>query len=66
VTATKNGQAAYAYLDRGTRGMGVCGSLNSAGSAQLNSATGSKDNLCEDRSDDNVTVGEMLSLVFDT
>ena len=66
VTGTKNGNSAYAYLDRGTGGMGVCGSLNAAGDAQLNSATGSKDNLCEDRSDDNVTLNEMLSLVFDT
>lgn len=60
-----NGGPAYAYLDRNTGGMGVCKSLNAAGEANKNASTGSGANLCSQSSDDNVTIGEMLTLIFD-
>jgi PEP-CTERM motif len=62
----KNGVSrAYAYLDRGTGGMGVCKTLNASGQAKKNANTGSGANLCSISSDDNVSVGEMLTLIFD-
>lgn len=61
----KNGGPAYAYLDRNTGGMGVCKSLNSLGDTKKNQSTGSGNNLCLQSNDDNITVGEMLTLVFD-
>ena len=66
VTGTKNGSAAYAYLDSGNAGLGVCGVPNSTGVANLNTNRGtSSQNLCNPGSDDNVTVGESLSFMFD-
>jgi hypothetical protein len=49
--------AAYAYLDRGTGGLGVCKKLNSSGVAKLNTTTNSGANLCDPGNDDNVTGG---------
>lgn len=51
ITGTKFGSAAFAYLDAGHGGLGVCGVLT--GSLQCNPA-----------SDDNVTGGDVLSFVF--
>ncbi len=51
ITGTKNGNAAYAYLDRGHGGLGVCGTLTST-------------KQCNPGSDDNVTTGEILKLTF--
>lgn len=47
--------AAFAYLDRGTGGLGACKSLNATGTSKLNQKTNSGTNLCLDGSDDNVT-----------
>ena len=64
ITATQNGQDAYAYLDSGNGGLGVCGRLYDTNSA--NSITNSGSNLCNLGSDDNVTTNESLFFVFDT
>ena len=64
ITATQNGQDAYAYLDASNAGLGVCGSLTNSNTA--NSITNSGSNLCSPSSDDNVTFNEALFLVFDT
>lgn len=50
-TATKNGNSAFAYLDSGDAGLGVCGVLTSG-------------NQCNPASDDNVTSGEYLTFTF--
>lgn len=61
--------SAYAYLDAGTAGLGVCRNLNATGvnnldTKQANSGT----NLCDPGSDDNVNIhggiGEALNFVF--
>lgn len=65
ITATKNGNSAYAYLDAGNAGLGVCGAPTATGLNKLNSITNSGSNLCSPSSDDNTTVGEALSFVFD-
>ena len=62
ITATKNGQAAYAYLDSGNAGLGVCGAV--VAGANTNVQTHSTANLCDPSDDDNVTTGESLTLVF--
>jgi hypothetical protein len=51
-SATYNGGLAYAYLDAGTAGLGVCRVATSS-------------NQCTPSSDDNVTTGEVLKLSFD-
>lgn len=66
VTATNGTAPAYAYLDRGTGGLGVCKALNASGTAKLNAATNSGANLCLVSSDDNVTRDEALQFVFST
>lgn len=63
------GGAAYAYLDYGTAGLGVCRNLNSAGAASLGQKNpGSGSNLCNPGSDDNVNIyggiGESLNFAF--
>lgn len=50
-TGTYNGGAAFAYLDSGNAGMGVCKVINGS-------------NQCDPSSDDNVTSGESLILTF--
>lgn len=50
---------AFAYLDWGNAGLGVCKSANSTG-ANPDSST----NQCNPSSDDNVTVGEYLAFSF--
>ncbi len=61
VTAEKNGSSAFAYLDRGTAGLGVCGLVNNTGKAG-----NSGSNRCSSgASDDNVTNGEKLIFKFD-
>jgi ABC-type amino acid transport substrate-binding protein len=65
ITATAAGAPAFAYLDAGTGGLGVCKKLSTAGTAGLNTKfPNSGGNLCDLSSDDNVTVDEMLKLVF--
>ena len=63
-----NGKDAYAYLDKGKAGLGVCRNLNSAGNAKVNTKTGSGNNLCNPSSDDNVNeyggIGESLNFLF--
>ncbi len=51
ITGTKFGDAAFAYLDAGHGGLGVCGVLTS--SAQ-----------CNPSSDDNITTGDVLKMTF--
>ena len=51
ITATKNANDAYAYLDKGDAGLGVCGALD----ANLQ---------CDPSNDDNVTLGEYLTFTF--
>jgi hypothetical protein len=51
ITGTKGSLDAFAYLDKGDAGLGVCGALDSA--AQ-----------CNPSSDDNVTDGEYLTFSF--
>ena len=63
-----NGSNSYAYFDSNNAGLGVCGKLFDASSAdQAN--PGSRTNLCNPGSDDNVTYSsgtpERLSFVFD-
>ncbi|MBI1194887.1 MAG: PEP-CTERM sorting domain-containing protein [Gammaproteobacteria bacterium] len=54
---------AYAYLDKGTAGLGVCRQVYS--NAVLGKHPGSGSNLCNPSSDDNVSgIGEALKLVF--
>ena len=65
VTGTKSGNSAYAYLDKGNAGLGVCGAPNAAGVVNMNTITNSGSNLCSDSSDDNVTIGETLLFTFD-
>jgi hypothetical protein len=66
ITAKKGDAAAFAYLDYGHAGLGVCGLLDSGkGGFQ---AEGSKANVCNPSSDDNVTglIGSVVeSLIFD-
>lgn len=50
ITGTKDGNAAFAYLDAGHGGLGVCGSLISS--------------QCNPSSDDNITSGEVLKMTF--
>jgi len=64
ITGTKNGQAAYAYLDWGHAGLGVCGSVAAANVNKMNPGSGA--NVCDPSSDDNVTNGEALTFIFDT
>jgi hypothetical protein len=51
ITGTKFGGAAFAYLDAGHGGLGVCGVLTS--SLQ-----------CSPSSDDNITTGDVLTMTF--
>jgi len=62
ITAKKNGNDAYAYLDASDAGLGVCGSVYNTSKA--NKKTNSGSNLCDPSSDDNVTYNESLSFVF--
>jgi hypothetical protein len=58
ITGT-NGSNSYAYLDSNNAGLGVCGSLLNANTA--NQATNSGTNLCNPSSDDNVSFHEATS-----
>jgi hypothetical protein len=51
----------FAYLDWGTAGLGVC---KDATGSPSGANPDSKDNSCDPRSDDNVTVGEYLEISF--
>lgn len=54
---------AYAYLDKGTAGLGVCRNVSS--SAVLGKHPGSGSNLCNPSSDDNIKgAGEAVKLIF--
>lgn len=66
ITSTFNGADAFTYLDRNTGGLGACQQLNAAGTAALNTMTGSGANLCDPSNDDNMAAGETLHLVFGT
>ena len=59
-----NDPTQYAYLDWGNAGLGVCKDLTSGGTAN-NQSPGSGANECSPSSDDNTTVAESLSFVFD-
>lgn len=62
VSGTYGGQDAYAYLDAGEAGLGVCRDLNSAGDAKLDTKNpNSGSNLCQASSDDNVNTYDGLS-----
>jgi len=63
ISGTKNGQAAFAYLDWNHAGLGVCGSVDAQHVNVLHPGSGA--NVCNPSSDDNVTFGEALSFLFD-
>jgi ABC-type amino acid transport substrate-binding protein len=63
ITGTDSGSPAFAYLDSGNAGLGVCETLD--GSAVEDTAhPGSVANLCNPSSNDNVKVGETLHFEF--
>jgi len=66
ISGKYNGDDRYAYLDKGTAGLGMCRDLNGTGDAELNTKNpGSGSNLCLDASDDNVKGdGEELEFTF--
>ena len=64
LASNDNDTQQFAYLDRGNAGLGVCKDLL-AGAAVNTLRPGSGTNLCAPGSDDNITVGEYLSFVFD-
>ena len=60
ITGTKEGDSAFAYLDRGTGGLGVCGNVADTGKQGNNGS-----NKCTSGAgDDNVTDNEALSFIF--
>lgn len=63
ITASFNGNATYAYLDRNTGGLGACRALEIG--SPVNTMTDSGANLCNPSDDDNMTSGETLHFVFD-
>jgi len=62
VTGLVSGGSAYAYLDAGTGGLGVCSTLN-AGATTGKQGTNSA-NLCNPGNDDNLTSSESLQFAF--
>jgi hypothetical protein len=65
ITGTKDGGDAFVYLDSDKGGMGVCGSLNASGTANVGKKLPkSSANLCDPSDDDNVTSGEKLNFAF--
>jgi len=60
VTGTSGANAAFAYLDSGTAGLGVCGQVNDPGKQGTN--TGNK--CSSGPGDDNVTTSEALQFMF--
>lgn len=62
--STDNDAQQYAYLDWGNAGLGACKDLVSGATAD-NKTPKSNVNECNPGSDDNVTVGEWLSFIFD-
>jgi len=65
ITATKNSALAYAYLDSGTAGLGVCGTPTSSDAVNHSYGGSSGTNRCNPSDDDNVTAGEKLTFTFD-
>jgi hypothetical protein len=67
ISGEYNGNEVYAYLDKGTAGLGVCRNLNGNGPANQKNP-GSGTNLCAPGSDDNVNmyggIGESLDFLF--
>ena len=65
ISGTKDGNAAFAYLDSVSggydAGLGVCGSI---GGYSTGARPNNKGNICNPSDDDNVTSGEVLHLVF--
>lgn len=59
---TATGGSAYAYLDSGFGGLGVCAAL--IGGATTGPHPGSSANICNPSSDDNATAGDVLTFVF--
>lgn len=62
ITATKNDQAAFAYLDNRHAGLGVCGNVAAENVNKNRSGLGT--NVCNPGSDDNVTDAEVLYFEF--
>lgn len=57
----------FAYLDWGNAGLGVCNDAGGLNGKSVDTAySGNGQNLCNPASDDNVTVQESLTFVFDT
>lgn len=61
VDATQNGTNAFAYLDRGNAGLGVCGQVNSQGKK----GNSGRNQCSSGAGDDNITTGEALQFTFD-
>ncbi len=59
VTAVQDGSSAFAYLDHGTAGLGVCGAVASPGPKN-----GTGNQCSSGADDDNVTIDEMLTFTF--
>lgn len=65
ITGAGPNGTAYAYLDKGNAGLGVCKDLNSFGDSNKNTLMpGSGLNMCAPGSDDNMTTGEILTFTF--
>ena len=68
IAGTNSAGDAYAYLDYGHAGLGVCGAVfTDAGGAVKTGvqSAGSRTNVCNPGSDDNVTTGEAMTFTFD-
>jgi len=65
ITATKNGAAAFAYLDWNHAGLGVCGNAGNGNGSPDTSRAGQSSNICNPGDDDNVTLAEVLTFEFD-
>ena len=68
ITGENSNGSAFAYLDYGHAGLGVCGAVFNDGNGSPKVGlqhAGSRANVCNPGSDDNVTTGEILSFAFD-
>ncbi len=65
ITGMYDGESAYAYLDSGKAGLGVCKQVDNLGLVNTMSAFRTANN-CNPSSDDNVSFIESLHFVFDS
>lgn len=65
ISGYANGDDAYAYLDSGTAGLGVCRTLLDDTKVNVQQP-GNTTNNCSPSTDDNVTQDELLRFIFDS